>query len=45
MADADINPFSNHDKTNSHHDENENIPLTPGEGGIGGSTWRKNSRK
>ena len=37
MADIDIDPFGDHDKTESRPDElmGENIPLTPG----GGSTW------
>ena len=29
MADVHIDLFGNHDKTDSHPDENENIPLTP----------------
>ena len=33
MADIDINPFGDHDKTDSHPDETgENILLTPGGG-------------
>ena len=37
MADIHINPFGDHDKTESRPEEptGENIPLTPGEG----STW------
>ena len=36
MADVDINPFGEHDRTESRTDETgENIPLTP----VGGSTW------
>ena len=27
MADVDIDPFVDHDKTDSHPDEGENIPL------------------
>ena len=39
MADIDIDPFSSHEKTDSHPGETgENIPLTPGGGG-GGSSW------
>ena len=39
MADIDIDPFGEHDKTDTHPDETgENIPLTPG-GVMGGSTW------
>ena len=39
MADDDIDPFGNHDKTNSHPDDTgETIPLNPG-GEIRGSTW------
>ena len=30
MADIDINPFGEHDKTDSHPDIGQNIPLTPG---------------
>ena len=30
MADVDIDPFSNHDRTDSHPDETvENIPFNP----------------
>ena len=37
MADVDINPFGEHDKTESRIDETgETIPLIPG---VGGSTW------
>ena len=42
MADVDhMDPFGDHDKTDSHLNETgENIPLTPlGEIG-GGSTWK-----
>ena len=41
MADVDIDPFGNHDKTESHPDDTgETIPFTP-EGVIeGGSTWQ-----
>ena len=37
MADIDINPFGEHNRTESRSDEmeGENIPLTP----VGGSTW------
>ena len=35
MADVHIDPFGEHDKTDSHPDEGETIPLNPG----GGSTW------
>ena len=39
MADVDINPFGDHDKTDFHPDDiGENIPLNPG-GEMGGSTW------
>ena len=43
MADVDMDPFGNHDKTDLHPDDaGETIPLTPG-GGAGhvgrGSTW------
>ena len=34
MADVDIDPFGEHNRTESRPDE-EDIPLTP----IGGSTW------
>ena len=38
MADVDIDPFGEHDKTESRTDEptDEHIPLIPG---VGGSTW------
>ena len=37
MADVDIDPFGEHDRTESRTDETgENIPLTP----VGGSTWK-----
>ena len=40
MADVDIDPFGDHDKTDSHPDEGENILLKPGGGGaMGGSNW------
>ena len=40
MADDNMDPFGEHDKTDSHPDETcENIPSTPG-GVIGGSTWK-----
>ena len=40
MADVDINPFGEHDKTDSHLDEtSENIPLTPGRAMGGGFSW------
>ena len=36
MADVDIDPFGEHDRTESRTDEtDENIPFTP----VGGSTW------
>ena len=36
MADVDIDPFGEHDRTESRTDETgENIPLPP----VGGSTW------
>ena len=36
MADIDIDPFEEHNRTESRTDETgENIPLTP----LGGSTW------
>ena len=38
MTDVDINYFGDHDKTDSHPDEGDNIPLNPG-GVMGGSTW------
>ena len=39
MADVNINPFRDHDKTDKHPDETgENIPLSLG-GAMGGSTW------
>ena len=41
MADVDINPFGDHNKTDSHPDDTgETIPLSPG-GAIGaaGSSW------
>ena len=38
MAEVDINPFDDHDKTDAQSDQtSETIPLTPG--GLGGSTW------
>ena len=39
MADVDIDPFGDHDKTDSHPDEGEAIALNPGGGAMGGSTW------
>ena len=39
MADVDTNPFGDHDKTDSHPDEGETIPLNPGGGAMGGSAW------
>ena len=40
MADIDIDPFGDHNKTDEHPDKDENIPLTPGGGVmVGGSTW------
>ena len=38
MADVDIDPFGEHDRTESRTDEptDEHIPLIPG---VGGSTW------
>ena len=44
MADVDIDPFSEHGKTDEHLDEGETIPLTPGEAIGGGSTWRPNKK-
>ena len=39
MADVDIDPFGEHDRTESRTDETgENIPFTP-VGGGGSSTW------
>ena len=39
MADVDISPFGERDKTDSHPgDTEENIPLNPG-GAMGESTW------
>ena len=38
MADVDIDPFGEHDKTHSHPDKVVNIPLSPINPG-GGSTW------
>ena len=39
MADVDIDPFGDHDKTDSHPDDiGENIPLPPSTPG-GRSTW------
>ena len=35
MADVNINPFGDHDETDSHPNEGENIFLNPG-GAIGG---------
>ena len=39
MADVDIDFFGDHDKTDSHSDEGENVPLSPGGGAMGGSAW------
>ena len=40
MADVDIDPFSDHDKTDVQLDEmGETIPLDPRGGVGGGSTW------
>ena len=48
MADVDIDPFGEHDRTESRPDEtDENIPftsVTPVEGG-GGSTWEPGSEQ
>ena len=42
MADVNINPFSDHDQTDSYPDETgKNIPLTPGGGVMRRSTWDK----
>ena len=38
MADLDIDPFSDYDKTGSHPDTGENILLKSG-GAMGGSAW------
>ena len=38
MADVDIDPFSDHDNTDEHPDEGENILLDPGGAMGGGST-------
>ena len=39
MADVDIDPFGDHDKTDSHPDDTgETVPLNPG-GAMRGSTW------
>ena len=38
MADIDINPFGDHDNTDSHPDTGENIPFVSG-GVMGGPTW------
>ena len=38
MADVDIDPFGENDKTDSHPDESENIPLNPG-GATGGGKF------
>ena len=38
MADVDIDPLGNHNESDSHPDEGENIPLTPGGRAIGEST-------
>ena len=40
MADIDINPFGDHNKTDEHPDEtSENIRPAPFTSGRGGSTW------
>ena len=40
MANIDIDPFGEHDKTDAQHDETgETIPLAP-RGAIGGATWQ-----
>ena len=42
MADINIDPFGEHDKTDSHPDDTgNNIPLPPVNpgGAMGGSTW------
>ena len=45
MADIDINPFGDHNKTNSNPDETgENIPFIPG-GVIEGSTWEPEQKQ
>ena len=38
MADMDIDPFGEHDKSNEHPDEGEAIPFTLGGVTEGGST-------
>ena len=39
MADVDIDPFGNHNKTDAQPDKTgETIPLIPGGGGGGGAT-------
>ena len=40
MADVDIDPSGDNDKTDSYPDEGENIPLNPGGGVMGRSTWQ-----
>ena len=41
MADVDTDPFSDHDKIDSHPDETgENISLTPG-----GATWESETER
>ena len=40
MADVDIDPFGEHDKTDSHSDETAKIFLSLGGGGGGGSDWK-----
>ena len=40
MADVDIDLFGNDNKTDSHPDDGENIPLTPGGEMGGGSSWK-----
>ena len=39
MADVDIDPFGEHDKTDSHPDEGQSILFTPGGRIEGESTW------
>ena len=39
MADIDIDPFGEHDKTDSHSDTGENILFNPGREMDGGSSW------
>ena len=39
MANNDIDPFGEHDKTDKHPDRGETIPFTPGGVIEGKSTW------